>query len=294
MIADSPVDPGKFLAGYQASIAGSNPAFPQSGGLMAAGSLTHAAGSTPLYSPFAGVESGSPAQFRINEEGLTGRTKDTELNKLLFNGVNSPDDVTALQIQLIKAGYLNPKSRTFNPGIANPGDATFYAFDKLLNNSIDQKTDYLSLLAKQVDNNPDSRNYKYFVSKFGADGSGDGIKQIHTSTVNLSTPLAAQTILRQTYQQFEGRDPNTAEVSAFTSALMQAQRANPSVTDGTYDPSLGIRGDRNSVTTGGFSSDAAAAFAQNYATTGANQAEANTHAIHGYAAQLESILKGGG
>ena len=297
-----PSGTGGFVAGYQASTAGGSSGFPQSGGLGSSGSLTHIDNSAPVAW---GPESGSPAQFRLAEEGaLGGRTKDTELRKLLLNGINSPDDVTALQIQLIKANYLNPKSAKFSPGVANEGDATYWAFDKMLNNSIDfnnsssgPKTNYLDMLSKQADAHPDSKNYRYFLAKFGADGGGPadgGVKQIHSSATTVSTPLDVQGLLRQKFQQYEGRDPSSGELAAFTSALQQAQRSSPTVTDGSYDPALGYRGDRNSVTTGGLSAGAADAMAETYATTGANQKDANTHAIHGYASQLESLLKGGG
>lgn len=225
------------------------------------------------------------------------QSKGDLLQQFMIASVNNPDATIELQKTMIQAGILSPKARSFVPGDIQYNDATFYALSGLLDKSFTTGIDYHTILDRAVAKGEGAKNFEYYVRKFGADGSGPadgGLKQIHSSTTTVSTPLDAQGMLRQKFQQFEGRDPSTGELAAFTSALQAAQRANPTVTDGTYDPALGYRGDRQSTTTGGLSAGAADSMAETYATTGANQQDANTHSIHSYANVLEQALKGGG
>ena len=225
------------------------------------------------------------------------QSKGDLLQQFMIASVNNVDATIELQKQLIQAGVLDPKKRSFVPGDIKYNDATFYALSGLMDKSYATGLDYHLILDRSVASGVGAKNFEYYVRKFGVDGNGpaDGeLKQIHSSATTVSTPLDVQGLLRQKFQQYEGRDPSSGELAAFTSALQQAQRSSPTVTDGSYDPALGYRGDRNSVTTGGLSAGAADAMAETYATTGANQKDANTHSIHTYANVLEQALKGGG
>ena len=223
------------------------------------------------------------------------KSKGDLLQQFMIASVNNVDATIELQKQLIQAGVLDPKKRSFVPGDIKYNDATFYALSGLMDKSYATGLDYHLILDRSVASGVGAKNFEYYVRKFGVDGTAaadGGVKDIHTSSTTISTPLEIQSLLREKFQKFEGRDPTSGELAAFTSALQTAQGASPTVTNGTYDPSMGR--DRSSITTGGMSSGAADAMAETYATTGANQADANTHSVHTYMNVLEQALKGGG
>lgn len=77
---------------------------------------------------------------------------------------------------------------------------------------------------------------------YGGGGGGGG----GSSSIDLSSPTQARSIITQVMQSLLGRDPNASEISDFTKALNEAQRANPVTVDGdgsTVTRSGGIEAD---------------------------------------------------
>ena len=226
--------------------------------------------------------------------GVGGQTAGEIFKSLLDAAETEPTKIMTSQMQLIKAGFLNPrKAGSFTPGVINEGDETYNAFFKLIAVSETTGKDYNKVLMDRVKKNPGARNYEFFVHNYGA--NGDGVKAVQDVTrtrTDVSSDMSAEGIVRAQYQQTLGRDPSKGEIAAFTAALQSAQRANPTVNQSQYDPNTG--GDKTSSVSGGMDSAAVGAFAQDYASTGGNQSEANTQSIHTYASAFEKLLKGGG
>jgi hypothetical protein len=78
--------------------------------------------------------------------------------------------------------------------------------------------------------------------RFGGGGGGGG----GSSSIDLSSPTQARSIITQVMQNLLGRDPDASEISDFTKALNEAQRANPVTVEGdgsTVTRSGGIEAD---------------------------------------------------
>jgi hypothetical protein len=79
--------------------------------------------------------------------------------------------------------------------------------------------------------------------RFGGGGGGGGGG---SSSIDLSSPTQARSIITQVMQSLLGRDPDASEISDFTKALNEAQRANPVTVEGdgsTVTRSGGIEAD---------------------------------------------------
>lgn len=85
--------------------------------------------------------------------------------------------------------------------------------------------------------------------------------QFRTTTataVNLTDPATAQATATSVFQQLLGRDPLPGELQAYSSALLQAEQANPTVitTTNQYDDQGNIIATTKQDQKGGYSSDA--------------------------------------
>ena len=245
------------------------------------------------------------AEGRQQFQGST--TKNDAIQALLVNSINDPDSTVSLQEQLIQAGYLSPKARSFVPGALSENDATFYAVNNLLDDSIRSGKPFDEILQKKVANHPKAAeaNYAYYLNKFGAGGQGGTaasttVKDRTTSLATLASPTDAQSALTQAMRDHLGRAPTKGEVTAFQAALNNLQAANPTVRQSQVvtDTPAAAAGtaaypqqyERSGTQSGGVDPSVAA---QNY-VQGNFQQEADQHGIVGYVNAFESLLKGGG
>ena len=105
--------------------------------------------------------------------------------------------------------------------------------------------------------------------KKGASGSGEA-RSYTTTSIDLTSPTAAKALISDTLSKYLGRAANDGEVSAFTTTLNNAQRANPTVTK------TDVSADQNttsSTTSGGLDSNAQAQMAKESAQANPNYAE---------------------
>jgi len=105
--------------------------------------------------------------------------------------------------------------------------------------------------------------------KKGASGSGEA-RSYTTTSIDLTSPEAAKALISDTLSKYLGRAANDGEVSAFTTTLNNAQRANPTVTK------TDVSADQNtttSTTSGGLDSNAQAQIAKESAQANPNYAE---------------------
>lgn len=112
---------------------------------------------------------------------------------------------------------------------------------------------------------------------YGRGGGGGGSST--QMTIDITTPTGARALLTQAMQGILGRDPNDDEISKFTTALNESQKANPQVVSAMGD----------TVTrTGGFEADV---FAQDFVQ---NQEEFQEVRGTQFYRGLIDALRGGG
>jgi len=159
----------------------------------------------------------------------------------------TPEQIKDLQQQLSDAGYGGS-------GLTVTGRidlSTISAYESLLTDVYNEQQngdadvtpqDWLSDLATQ------------------AKSSENASKASTQTSVNLSDPFTAQSILNSALSDLLGRDATADELSQFTAALTGAERANPTVTSQTGS---GTSSDTtvSSTTSGGFDAEQ---FAQNW------------------------------
>lgn len=82
---------------------------------------------------------------------------------------------------------------------------------------------------------------------------GPQFKTTTATNVDLSDPATAKALATQVFQQLLGRDPNPGDLTAYASALNQAEIQNPNqqTTTTQYDMTTGEATNSSSVTTGG-------------------------------------------
>jgi hypothetical protein len=131
-------------------------------------------------------------------------------------------DMYALQQKLIDANYLDPK---YKSGAADA--ATVNAYQLLLQD------------VYRYQQNPDTKDMtidQLLAQRAEGYKAGKG-QSVTKTTINLFSPLQAQSFLEGAAEKYLGRRPNQAELSGFLSSLNAYQQANPDTTTQTADQS---------------------------------------------------------
>lgn len=186
------------------------------------------------------------------------RTMQDALLFTLQQTQNDQQGTMVLQQQLIRAGYLNPKDRTFNYGTMTQTDATYSALAHVFNDAAVTGTDYRDILGEKSADPNNKLGLTYWEKFQQLTGQAPINKTIHSKTTQLSTVGDAYALAKSEYESQLGRRANTAEVNALHAALNAYEQAHPAETtkDVTIDPSLGYGGyqEKNVKTTGGVTS----------------------------------------
>lgn len=125
------------------------------------------------------------------------------------------------------------------------------------------------------------------LAAFGGPG-GRGSTTSTSTSVDLADPITAGALIDRTLQNYQGRGATQAERQAFTQALNAYQKAHPTTTTTTSGP------EGSSSVTNSAQVDPSA-FAQQYATTGKQGVETNTHTVaNDYYKAALSVLGVGG
>jgi hypothetical protein len=239
-----------------------------------------------------GPTPGSPAQFNMaeNNTGLPTSSSPLTLGVMMDNLLAlSPTDTETLQQQLIKGGFVDPKSQSFEIGNVNPGDATYNGYLHLLETAYRTQTDFQSVLDDRASAMVGKTNYLAFEQKLTA--LTTGVKSTSTTTM-LTDPATAQGVLIGALQQQLHRAPTTSEIAQFTSMLQQTEVNNPEVATSTTDPATGLP-TRTSLRTGVDSYRFPEEAALDYATSGKLGQEANTQRVGiDYQNAMTELLQG--
>lgn len=158
------------------------------------------------------------------------------------NGDDTYDYVVGL---LRRKGYLGPRANSIDSietawkNVLTEGSKLF-AQDPSAPGKADV-FDYLNSLDDQYDPNADTK---------GSGPSGSGPSSNIDSTVTLTDPGTAQTLVDQALEQYLGRKANDKETATFRKALAAAQMANPQVTQSAT--SGGTNSTSSTLRSGGF------------------------------------------
>lgn len=151
------------------------------------------------------------------QEGGTGEQSIQALmDNLIKWSQSDPEAIASKQDQLILAGYLDPRSKTYTPGgFVQPGDATWTAYRNLLLDAVRQKTSYIDLLDQKAQAGIGDRKFN--------------LSQSYQS-VSVTDPQTASMKIASVMEGELGRRPTNAEISDYVSRLSGTERAYPTTT----------------------------------------------------------------
>lgn len=234
---------------------------------------------------------GPQASGYVLSSATTPTTKGQDLQRLLIGSINDPDSTVELQQMLVRAGYLNPRARSFSSGQMSQGDATWYALERVMNDKITVGGDgtWHDLLMEKQAKGFRSKNWQTYLRQYGPDGSGQAAQTSYsTSTTHLSNQMDTEGYLNESFQRHLGRNANKAEIMAFKSALNKYEQDNPQVVNGSRDSSGSYV--RQSTEAGGANPQQ---FAENFAQQGQYGDDADAHSLRTYMEMFQSALTGG-
>lgn len=241
-----------------------------------------------------GLEMGITPHMEIPGTGSEVTLQQGLLNLMLL-GQSDQQGLSKVQQQLIKAGYLNPSDTTFIPGSVSSGDATYYAYAKLLNDAVITGKSYNKILQQRINSPKNTTGQKWWETYQEKVGLKPITKQSTTVEAQLTDAPDAKAVAQNEFQNLLGRNVNDQEAQAFQGALNAYEQAHPTVrsSSATYDPQLGGQvTNSNSTVSGGINQSGADQIAQSdiLQNHGAEYAQAQGDQLY----QLFSSMLAGG